>query len=1319
MSTKKHILSNQVDLGFHDIKASLAQRSDAFPVMLLPIRLETRFVKNTRVTAVREDVNHEILLDYFHEVRKLIHLIELYKISQSTANQGQLNSQFNNILKPLGQLPGMINNISNLEKADTLLLTKATKELTKAFSNAKLSAGSKNQLDRIFKELDKSLAQVAAKKNTKQASSELYSKTHRLAELTQSIYVDQSVTSLELDKVIQEIDQILEEIPKMINKGEIETDPDKIKKISSKISYIKRIHKHSPITLQTYRTGYPGRIDLAQKEEAFRKSIHVLKSKIDVEYVPYMNLVTALRTQRVMEIIYQLEVGYFNLKTENSQKFKDIKGWNKSQTSINKHVKSILDDLNHPLEGTEVEMKRFKVAHQRYSREIQTFNSIGEQLLKEANKPVPKPAPPKEKPKVPERPVITFPDRRIPTIPTPVPLPRPTIPQPIPRPIGRVPLTQTSVLNAIKPTIQTTTSPSKASPIKTETVARAIPTPVPINSRILVPEEMVMREKVSLGTNNQFIAEFLALKSQLEILPSLGVSSKSIRDGAKNTYSNEHDLRQLTASLKTRLQQKSEVVNWMLGKVRNLEKTIRVRAGNTGILPQKTLDSLRGAFETLRSKYQKAVVNLPENNENVAVEETLTLLQTIDLSIQNQYTDQKNNRTSFAKDYINQIRYLVESEVSYELWIRFFPDDIAVDDHDERLTEEEIEQGKNYFRNAYKETEDVEASRLAAWRALAASVGVRRAAYIIQSLQPSNFNVPDSITNPLTPFLEIFHRQFKLFLSDFRYFLSVSPSELAELSAWVNRIGSSLGRFTPSLETKPSLLESIDIFTKLNRQLMQTQTEWRSVSPQLVARIRVLIETVQNRLRTFSQYKTANAAALDKPFERDFNYKNVEKKSQSWDRAGICSTMPDRMIVGLKNGDVYEYLKVGNKIPENIQLSLDPSDESEENFSQDNLGSLKVPEKLKWMFDFDEAIKIGMGMKINIDEQFYLEGFDRVIATGVKDESPAAGQKRIDELFENHHYTDGGLELLEVDTPTNNAEGEKSPYSELDDDIDYAFEAMVKEKNSAEIEKPYISSNELEIADGQYFKEALGLNKEFAIHIPRALKKDISEGKAMNRALYNASIKYFMKTMARNWFNHNDEVRTLEFLQNYLSAVGCIPSFRIGPQPYGILPISVYDNFITGPAAAHKSSFESYLRSLSKLTNIIRGDFEKAMSDSKKVRDINDPKYSHDPQKYFLEILGLEPSTKDYLYRHGTNLMGRVNEPDELDESVISVNWDRNPQKYSPVSVNNLIYEFLDALGHKTQHSQLANIRGSRVYKARYNYANHILGPKVQLGKGL
>ncbi|MBW3466678.1 hypothetical protein [Arthrospiribacter ruber] len=1319
MSTQKHILSNRVDIGYNDLKSSLSQRSDAFPVMLLPIRLETRFVKNTKSTAERVNPDHEILLEYLHQVRNIIHQIHLFEHRQTQLSQSQADSQINAIIRGLEQLPKLLGRINQVEKADKILLTKASKELQKAFSNLKLSASAQSQIKKSFTELDKALSQISKIKAQSTPTSELGNQVHRLLELMQAIYVDQSVKSLELDEVLREIEGILDAIPKMVNKGDIETNPELIKKISSEISLIKRIHKNSPITLQSYRDGYPGRLNLAIKEEELRKSIQNLKSNVDEEFVPYMNLMNSLRIQRALEIIYSMDEGYFTLKTENNKGYKDVKDWNKIQTKVNTHVKSILEDLNHPLEGASQEMARLKQVYQRYTSEINNFNQLGAELIRKANTPAP--APPSEKPKEPEIPVINIPEGRIPPVqplPNPVPLPRPTVPTPLPGPTvpqpapRAVPNIGPELLKVTNPNLLMTSAATDISSAKVETVAKAIPANLTVNPRVMVPESLVLKEKVTLGDNSQFIEEFIALRSQFDILNSLGISSKSIRDGAKNTYLNEHDLRQLASQLKSRLNQGQEVEKWMLGKLKNLEKSIRIRSANTGILPQGTLDRLRGAFNTLQKRYEDQVAGNAE--ENPVVEESLTLLHSIDLNIQNQYTDQRNNRTTFSKDYINQVRYIVESEAKYELWVRFFPDDIAVDDHDERLTEAEIEQGKEYFRNAYLDSEDMDKSRLAAWRGLAASVGVRRAAYIIQALQPSNFNVAANINNPLIELLKIFHSQFGLFLKDSRYLTHVSSTELSELGAWVNKIGSSLGGFTPCLETKPYLLESIEIFNKLLTRLLESRNEWMNTDPSAVARIRVLLSTLQNRLDTFTQYKNTHAKTLEKPFSRDFTYKNVEKKDQAWDKAGVCTVMPDRMVVGLKKGEVYEYIRVGNPIPKTLQLSIDPKDESESNFSHDHQGNLRVPKALKWMFDFDEAIKVGMGMKIEIEENFYNEGFDRVIVTGIKNESANEGQKRVQELFENHHYTDGGLELLEVDTPTNNAEDAKSPYSELDDDIDFAYEELIKEKNSSEIQKPYTFQNELHIADGQYFREAFGLHRDFAIRIPRILKQDISQGRAMNRALYNATIKYFMKTMAAGWFNNNDEIRTLEFLQNYLSAIGSIPSFRIGPQPYGVLPITVYGNFITGTAASTKGSLPSFIRSLSKLSNIIRQDFEDVLSSSNKTRDINNPKYNEDPQKYFLEILGLEPNTKAYLYRHGTNIMGRLKEPDELDDSVISVNWDRNPQKFSPLSLNNLIGDFLDAMGFKNHIAKIASINRTRVYKARYNYANHVLGPTVQ-----
>ncbi len=87
-----------------------------------------------------------------------------------------------------------------------------------------------------------------------------------------------------------------------------------------------------------------------------------------------------------------------------------------------------------------------------------------------------------------------------------------------------------------------------------------------------------------------------------------------------------------------------------------------------------------------------------------------------------------------------------------QLWVRVFPDEIAVETHEEVLSESEVEEGKVYWRQfADAQTQQDE---LQAWDLLCRSFSAERAAYIASELTPTNIgsNPPgDDLVFPTVP----------------------------------------------------------------------------------------------------------------------------------------------------------------------------------------------------------------------------------------------------------------------------------------------------------------------------------------------------------------------------------------------------------------------------------------------------------------------------------------------------------------------------------------------------------------------------------------
>lgn len=90
----------------------------------------------------------------------------------------------------------------------------------------------------------------------------------------------------------------------------------------------------------------------------------------------------------------------------------------------------------------------------------------------------------------------------------------------------------------------------------------------------------------------------------------------------------------------------------------------------------------------------------------------------------------------------------------YELWVRFFPDDIHADTHEPRLTPDELQSGKIYWTQIWDtylevydgggpltntEKEFVENQKFGSWTVLHRSYGPGRAAWIAQQTKPTNW----------------------------------------------------------------------------------------------------------------------------------------------------------------------------------------------------------------------------------------------------------------------------------------------------------------------------------------------------------------------------------------------------------------------------------------------------------------------------------------------------------------------------------------------------------------------------------------------------
>lgn len=440
-----------------------------------------------------------------------------------------------------------------------------------------------------------------------------------------------------------------------------------------------------------------------------------------------------------------------------------------------------------------------------------------------------------------------------------------------------------------------------------------------------------------------------------------------------------------------------------------------------------------------------------------------------------------------------------------ELWVRIFPDDIAVHAHEKNLTGDEVEAGKTYWRENWRARHGPAKNRQSiekgAWRVLAQAYGGTRASWIARQTRPVTLNTP-----------------------------TVEELQFPE--------------FPP--------------------------------------------ETL---------------------------------KAESWSLAPRSNVMPDRFVVmGFSHGKEV-FRKAGNPIPDPLIVGPDPQAEEAE-FRQEG-GKLLVGADFAWIYDFQQAVQVGMGVQIELEPPFDVQGLSRLLVLGLRlSANEKETQAAVEDLFENHRYSQDGFSLVPQGTPTNNADHQGSGFSSADPGAENSFNL----ETSGSLFKPV--DHPLEKCDGQRLVEALGIRQALFQRVQNAGRTDARDALIMNRALWSGTLGYYLEEMLDLSLPRIEDVRSF-FIEN-VTGRGSLPAVRVGSQPYGLLLTSDFSRWKWSPEldAGVLPGLEDLYAEMSKL--------EKTMASlvSQAAR-IGAP---GDPFQNLLNTLGLQASSVEFYRRHAVGL---------------------------------------------------------------------------------
>lgn len=512
----------------------------------------------------------------------------------------------------------------------------------------------------------------------------------------------------------------------------------------------------------------------------------------------------------------------------------------------------------------------------------------------------------------------------------------------------------------------------------------------------------------------------------------------------------------------------------------------------------------------------------------------------------------------------------------HELWVRIFPDDIAIDTHEEALTADEKAAGETYWQLIWDANNDYN-NELAAWRGLVKGYGSQRAAWIAKQLKPTNLNKKPE-NRPTFKELSIKEDSWSATPCS-----RVMP-DCFVVSTWIGGVQTHeiCGQAIPdTLVTGPDPTKGKPVFINNIRYPDNTNVVKNLNNKKLIETDRILIA-----------------------------------------EAGI--NLSEHVSVFIEK-DELEWLIVDKGSSYRVQLENENL-----NFYKDNFlhidGELTVDPQIAWLTDFYQAVGIGMAVRIPLNPGEEKSGFDRLLVLGIKHKlNKFEAQSRVEELINHHHYSNGGFSLLPQGTATNNTDKKKSALGDekLEEETSFRIEmaAPLYENTSEYFEK----------SDGQRLAEALGINDECLQHINYSGKLDgihdggydFKESLAMNCALWPATLGYFMEEMMRPIFNQVQIQKTRDFFTRHVSGRGALPSIRVDDQPYGILPTTAFSKW----EYSDSDTDAEFKRQMQKIIKKLDSTW------AEKVKSVAHVGATDDPDKDLLNMLGLHASSIEYYQR--------------------------------------------------------------------------------------
>lgn len=568
-----------------------------------------------------------------------------------------------------------------------------------------------------------------------------------------------------------------------------------------------------------------------------------------------------------------------------------------------------------------------------------------------------------------------------------------------------------------------------------------------------------------------------------------------------------------------------------------------------------------------------------------------------------------------------------------QLWVRIYPDTCLVDGFESSLTAAEIDNGTAFWAAVWRACGD-EGLERAAWRELVAASGAGRAGWVLRQLVPKNpGDKPIHDTTVL------------------RLILMATAAQPAAASDYWAAVWTAQGDVGALAQARADLTAALGAAEAERVQANPpANLADRPTAPLTPADVTAKVSVLQ----------LADAAELG-------------ARASSWSSAPRVDLLPDRFVLlGYESGGAAPRVELGRPIAGPLVVGPDPEAAPTDQLKPvgddpDHPDTLQIPDDLRWMFDFQRALEVGMALRFDLTPAQAREGFARLMVLGVRlSETAAAGADGLAQLVEHQLYSRTGLELLPQGTPTNNSEQGGSGHS-WRQDPDSSFGLFFKQ----EVEYARESSV-LQRRDGQNLADALALPDELVARIPHAGLTDRLEAHAMQIALWPATIGYLMDSMLAPVFSDATVAATREFFTRQVSGRGPLPALRIGMQPYGIQPVVAFDRLgWFGPRPrGDLPPGQALAGHVARLVRQVESEWRPLLSQVSQLGD-----GGADGHQTLLDVLGLHPTSVEYYPLTADSLEHKAYEVSLFGTAILELLIDRFPPKDALALLRRLGYD--------------------------------------------